>query len=288
MTPPVARPTQTVTVSRRQLWQESAGIAVSAVGFGFVYGLAARGAGFSLIEAMAMSLIVFAGAAEFAAVGYVVAGLAWPGVIVLTALLNARHLLYSAALAPWLKDRPVAERAAMAHVLTDEAFALSIAHFRRIGRPDRRGYWIAAIAATFIPWNLATLAGVTLGGQIADPSRLGLDVVFPAAMAGLCVGLITGRREVVAAAVGATVAVLVSLAVGTGVGIVAGGVIGPLAGMLVPRGAAHEEAPIGTGASAEHYSMPAVPHTAFEQADRADGPRTGDRPGPDEPMGPAS
>ncbi len=283
MTPPVAGPTQTVASSRRQLWQESAGIAVSAVGFGFVYGLAARGAGFSPIEAMAMSLIVFAGAAEFAAVGYVVAGLAWPGVIVLTALLNARHLLYSAALAPWLKDRPIAERAAMAHVLTDEAFALSIAHFRRIGRPDRRGYWIAAIAATFIPWNLATLAGVTLGGQIADPSRLGLDVVFPAAMAGLCVGLITGRREVVAAAVGATVAVMVSLAVGTGVGIVAGGVIGPLAGMLVPRASAHEEAPIGTPASAEHYSMPGVPHTAFDQADRADGLGTSDTLADDDP-----
>ena len=104
----------------------------------------------------------------------------------------------------------------MAHLLTDEAFALSIAHFQRIGRADDRGYWIGAVVATFIPWNLATLAGVTLGGQIADPSRLGLDVVFPAAMAGLCVGLITGRRELVAAAVGATVGVVVSLAVGTG------------------------------------------------------------------------
>ena len=130
---------------------------------------------------------------------------AWPGpgVILLTALLNARHLLYSAALAPWLRDRPAAKRAAMAHLLTDEAFALSIAHFQRLGRADDRGYWIGAVGATFIPWNLATLAGVPLGGQITDPSRFGLDVVFPAAMAGLCVGLITGRRELVAAAVGA-------------------------------------------------------------------------------------
>ena len=130
--------------ARRRLWQESAGIAVSATGFGFVYGLAARGAGFSPLEAMAMSVLVFAGAAQFAAVGYVAGGLAWPGVILLTALLNARHLLYSAALAPWLRDRPVAKRAVMAHVLTDEAFALSIAHFRRLGRADDRGYWIAA------------------------------------------------------------------------------------------------------------------------------------------------
>ena len=106
-----------------------------------------------------MSVIVFAGAAQFAAVGYVASGLAWPGIILLTALLNARHLLYSAALAPWLRGSPVGRRAAMAHLLTDEAFALAISHFRRIGRADERGYWFGAFVVTFIPWNLATLAG---------------------------------------------------------------------------------------------------------------------------------
>ena len=189
--------------SRRQLAVGALGIAVSATGFGFVYGLSARDAGFSPIEAMAMSTLVFAGAAQFAAVGYIAGGLAWPGVILLTGLLNARHLLYSAALAPWLRDTPRPRRALMAHLLTDEAFALSIAHFERLGRPDERGYWIAAIASTFIPWNLATLAGVTVGAQIPDPTRFGLDVVFPAAMVGLAVGLLTGRRELVAALGGA-------------------------------------------------------------------------------------
>ena len=117
-----------------------------------------------------MSIIVFAGAAQFAAVGYVASGLAWPGIILLTALLNARHLLYSAALAPWLRRVPFGRRAVMAHLLTDEAFALSIGHFRRIGRTDDRGYWLAAIGSTFIPWNVATLAGVLLGAQIPDPA----------------------------------------------------------------------------------------------------------------------
>ena len=63
----------------------------------------------------------------------------------------------------------------------------------------------------FIPWNLATLAGVLLGGAIPDPSRFGLDIVFPAAMAGLAVGLATGRREVVAAGAGAAIGVVLSL-----------------------------------------------------------------------------
>lgn len=243
-------------VSRRRLAVEALGIAVSAMGFGFVYGLSAREAGFSPLEAVAMSTLVFAGAAQFAAVGYVAGGLAWPGVILLTALLNARHLLYSAALAPWLRTTPRPRRALMAHLLTDEAFALSIAHFERLGRSDERGYWIAAISSTFIPWNLATLAGVTLGAQIPDPTRFGLDVVFPAAMVGLAVGLLTGRRELVAALGGAILGVAFSLLAGPGVGVIVGGLGGPLLGMAVPRAISDEATALGTPASAERYAMP--------------------------------
>src|SRR5687768_12868868 len=239
------------------------GIAVSAVGFGFVYGLAAREAGMSPIEVVAMSTIVFAGAAQFAAVGYVVAGLAWPAIVLLTALLNARHLLYSAALAPWLRRVPFWRRAVMAHLLTDEAFALTIAHYQRVGRTDERGFWIAAIASTFIPWNVATVAGSVLGGQIPDPNRFGIDIIFPAAMIGLAVGLVTGRRELIAAMVGAGVGVIVGLLTSPSIGIVAGGLVGPAVGLLVPASAARETAPLGTPASAERYSMPGtrVEHT---------------------------
>jgi 4-azaleucine resistance transporter AzlC len=239
---PALTDTVEVQASRRRLLADSAGIAVSAAGFGFVFGLSAREAGFSPVEAMAMSIIVFGGASQFAAVGYVASGLAWPGILLLTALLNARHLLYSAALRPWLRDVPLPRRAVMAHLLTDEAFALSISHFRRIGRTDERGYWIGAIVATFIPWNLATLGGVVLGAQIPDPGRLGIDVIFPAAMIGLAVGLITGRRELVAAIVGAGIAVTVALASSPSIGIVAGGIIGPLVALLVPKGISTETA----------------------------------------------
>jgi len=249
-------PGTSLAESRRRLLLEALGIGVSAAGFGFVFGLAARDAGYSPIEAIAMSTIVFAGAAQFAAVGYVASGLAWPGVVFLTALLNARHLLYSAALAPWLREVPLWRRAVMAHLLTDEAFALTIGHFRRVGRTDERGYWIAAIASTFIPWNLATIGGVLLGAQIPDPARFGIDIIFPAAMIGLAVGLVTGRRELVAAITGAGVGVVVALLTAPSIGIVVGGVVGPAVGLLIPATAARETAPLGTLPSADRYAMP--------------------------------
>jgi 4-azaleucine resistance transporter AzlC len=220
--------------ARRQLIVDGLGIVASAAGFGFVYGLSARTAGFSPVEASAMSVLVFAGAAQFAAVGYVAGGFSWLGIVLLTAFLNARHLLYSAALAPWLAGHPRLERGVMAHLLTDEAFALTISHFRRVGFGDRWGYWFAGVVATFIPWNLATIGGVLVGEALPDPETLGLDVVFPAAMAGLAVALATGRREVVAAIVGAVLGVGIGLAWDPAIGIIAGGLLGPLVAMAAP------------------------------------------------------
>ncbi len=215
---------------------DSLGIVASAGGFGLVYGLSARAAGFSPLEASAMSVIVFAGASQFAAVGYVLGGFSWAGIVFLTAFINARHLLYSAGLAPYLDNRPRWLRAVMAHFTTDDTFALAVSHFRRIGRADAPGYWWAAIGVTFIPWNVATIAGVLLGGSIPEPARFGLDVIFPAAMFGLAVGLVTGRRELVAAIVGAVIAVGVSLAWDPAAGLLAGGLFGPLAGLATRPG----------------------------------------------------
>ena len=236
------------------------GIVASAAGFGVVFGLTARGAGFSVIEAVAFSTIVFAGASQFAAAGMVAAGFGWPAIVLLTGLVNARHALYAAALAPWLRGRPRSERAAMAHVLTDEAFALSLVHFRRLGYPDRRGYWLAAIGGVFIPWNLATLLGYLGGQAIPDPALLGLDIVFPAAMAGLAVGLVTGRREAVALAAGVVIALAVGLAIDPRLGVVAGGLLGPAAGLAVPR---------RDPAVPERDELPADPDT-FATPDRSE------------------
>lgn len=240
--------------ARRQLALDGLGIIASGIGFGFVYGLAARtDAGFSPIDVAAMSVIAFAGAAQFAAIGYVATGVPWGVIGILTGLLNARHILYSAAIAPWFRGRSFGERALAAHFLTDESFALSIPHFRRLGRFDAFGYWFVGIVVDFLPWLVGSLAGVLLGNAIVDPERLGIDVIFAAAMAGLAVVLITGRRELVAAVVGAIVGVGVSLAVSTTVGVIAGGVVGPAVGLLVPAARAQERAPIGSEASADHY-----------------------------------
>jgi predicted branched-subunit amino acid permease len=162
--------------------------------------------------------------------------------MVLTALLNARHLLYSAALAPWFAARSRLERAASAHVLTDEAFALALPAFRTLGRHDRATYALAA-AIPAVPWMTATTVGLIGGSLLPDPTALGIDVVFPAAMGGLAVALLTDRRSVVAAVSGALVGVAVALASQPSVGILVGGLAGPAIALAVPGPRADHTAP---------------------------------------------
>jgi predicted branched-subunit amino acid permease len=234
---------------RRRLLVDGFGIAVSAAAFAAVFGLAARQAGFSLLEAMSQSLFVFAGAAQFAAVGLVAQGVPWLGIVVLTAALNSRHALYSAALAPWFVGSSRRQRAAAAFVLTDECFALALPAFRRLGRLDLPTYAIAALAV-WLPWEAASAVGY-LGGQLLpDPRALGIDVVFPAAMAGLAVALVVDSRSLAAAVIGAGVGLGVALAVQPSVGVIIGGLAGPGVAMLLvrPTGSAaetREDAPDG-------------------------------------------
>jgi 4-azaleucine resistance transporter AzlC len=245
--------------ARRRLILDAAGLSVSAIGFGVVYGLAARNGGFSLIEVMAMSAFVLAGAAQFAAVGLVAGGAPWLAILLLTTLLNARHILYSATLAPWLAGRRRRERAAVAYVLTDETFGLTLPHFRSLGRADVPGYWIATLF--IVPtWFLASLVGY-LGGQgIPDPTRFGIDVVFPAAMAGIAAALVTGRRELLAAVAGAAIAVAVGLFLGPSAGIVAGGLLAPLVALLVRHAPPSSEIEAAeTAAMAEGFAFAPPP-----------------------------
>jgi 4-azaleucine resistance transporter AzlC len=222
----------TVEQSRKQLLRDALAIAAYAVPVGMVYGLLTIQAHFSLIDVVVSSTVVLAGGSQFAAAGLVKDHAAWLAIAGVTLLVNARHLLYSASIAPYMAGRTRTERAVMAHFLTDETFALALAHFRRIGRFDARGYWVAAMAI-FIPWTIGSALGYLAGGAV-DTRRLGLDVAFPAAMAGLSLGMVSGRRDVAAALGAVAVAVPVGLAAGPSVGLVAGAVIGPFVGLAVP------------------------------------------------------
>jgi len=200
------------------------------VPFGLVLGVTMAGTVVGAGWGFATSFIIFAGAAQLATVQLLNDGTAL-AVVVLTALvINIRHLMYSAALAPAFRDFPPRWRAALPYLLTDQTFAVSTLRFERATDPVyRRWFFFGTGVALWVPWQLSTLTGVVLGAQI--PESLGLGFAIPLVFLVLLIPVVQTRPGLIAAIVGGGVAVLASGAP-YGLGLVVGAVAGIAAGVV--------------------------------------------------------
>ena len=157
-------------------------LAPGVVAFGLLYGVMARQVGFSPWQAWAMSLIVHAGSAQFTALGMWEATGAIP-IILTTLVINLRHLLMGASVAPHLRGLHPLWKALLALWMSDESYALAIAEYER-GRGSHR-YFLGANVGIYLAWPTSGLLGALVGTAIPDPGRYGLDLVFPLAFLGL-------------------------------------------------------------------------------------------------------
>lgn len=144
--------------------------------YGSVFGGLAVQAGLRPVEVWAMSVLVFAGAAQFVAVPMIVAGVSPAAVILTTYVVNMRHYLMAATLAPSFRGFSRRWLALVAHGINDESFAVATA---RAVPPDPWVFLgsVAAIGGAFVG---GVPVGTQLGGLVADPARYGLDFAFPA------------------------------------------------------------------------------------------------------------
>jgi predicted branched-subunit amino acid permease len=147
------------------------------------------------------------------------------------ALLNLRHALYSASVAPALAHLPRRWKAVLAYLLTDEAYAASIARLQEAG-PHRHWYLLGAGLALWSGWQVATAAGVLLGGGL--PAGLPLDFALPLTFIAIVVPMIRSRAALASAAVAAAVA-LVGVGWPYQLGLLAAAVAGIVTGWLVAR-----------------------------------------------------
>lgn len=183
--------------------------------FGAAFGVLAASTGLDLARTMALSLLVFTGASQFAAVGVVGAGGGQVTAVASALLLGARNAFYGVALARYMTLR-LAGRAAAAQLVIDESTALALA---QPDPADRERAFLACGLSVFGFWNLGTVLGAVGGSAIGDPGALGLDAAFPAGFIALAAPAFGHRRGLVAAAVGATVALVATPFVRPGVPI---------------------------------------------------------------------
>jgi len=143
--------------------------------FAIIYGTAAVAAGLPAWIAVGMSVIVFAGSAQFIAVSLVGAGAALPVIWLTTFVVNLRHALYSATLHPVAGHWALRWRALLAFWLTDEIFAVIEKRLGEIGERDLLPYALAGAGVFYLNWVAWTVVGVGVGGQFPDLADWGLD-----------------------------------------------------------------------------------------------------------------
>lgn len=203
------------------------------VPFGVVYGAAAVSAGIPASLAIAMSSVLFAGSAQVVIVQMV--GASVPALIIVLAavLLNVRHLLYSASLAPYTRHLSRAWQWVLAYLLVDESYVVVIHNYTR-ARDAGTGHWffLGAGATLWSAWQVATVAGVLLGEAV--PPAWGLEFAIPLTFIALIVPTLTTRANL-AAAGSAAVLVLLLAAVPLKIGLLVAMLGGTLVGALVAR-----------------------------------------------------
>jgi 4-azaleucine resistance transporter AzlC len=191
----------------------------AAVGvFGVSFGVLATTAGLTAAQACAMSVLVFTGASQFAAVGVIATGGSLASAFGSALLLAARNAAYGVAMAPTFRDHPRGRRLLAAQVVIDETTAMATAQAGRRARIE--AFWVTGIAV-FTFWNLGTLVGAVAGGAIGDPEAWGLDAAFPAGYVALAVPHLRTRQGRIAAVAGVAISLTLVPLAPAGVPIVA-------------------------------------------------------------------
>jgi 4-azaleucine resistance transporter AzlC len=212
----------------RALLRDAAAIAAAMIAVGASFGAIAIAYGMPTWVPFLMSTAVFAGGAQFLAVGLLAAGNPFAAVLA-GLLLNARHLPFglavSATVGPRWRDRLIGS-----HLMTDEVVAFTLAEPEPVRR--RRTYWLIGVTL-FTSWNAGTALGVWLGGATGDPATLGLDAAFPAGLLALLMPALRDRDTRLVALFGAAVAVALTPVLPAGLPVLCA-LLG-LAALAIPR-----------------------------------------------------
>jgi 4-azaleucine resistance transporter AzlC len=199
--------------------------------FGMIYGALAINAGLSKAASQLMSSIVFAGSAQFITTQLVRE--ATPGlIIVLTiAVVNLRHMLYSASLAPYLASLSTRWKALLSYLLTDEAYAPTIIHYEKEDVTSYSHWFLLGAGLTlWITWQISTALGIFLGAAI--PAEWSLDFALPLTFIAMVVPVLR-QRPAIAAALSAGIVALVAYSLPYKLGLLLAALVGIAVGTFL-------------------------------------------------------
>lgn len=207
-------------------------LVVAAIPFGLVVGLAITESGIGSFIGWTGAPIIFAGAAHLTLVTLLGTGTAVVAAVSAALVINARHMMYSAALAPTFQKQPRWFRWLGPYALLDQMFAIVV--LRKDDDPDDfRTYYLAAAATFFTFWNIMVALGLLIGPVVPETWQLGFAI--PVMFVGIVVMSIDRYPKAVAAVVGAGVS-YVAAGLPNRAGLLVGALVGIVAGVVADRG----------------------------------------------------
>lgn len=189
--------------------RDSIPMIVGILPFGLIYGALASLAGLSLGQAFGMSLLVYAGSAQFIAISLLTLGSGAVVILLTTLVVNLRHVLYSAALQPYVGRLPQRWRVPLAFGLTDETFAVVQRRYLSRGMTEHGQWYHAGVAlALYLSWVSSSLVGTLFGQSVPNLAGWGLDFAMLATFIGIVVPALRNQPQIAAALVAGAVALL--------------------------------------------------------------------------------
>lgn len=203
---------------------------VAYIPFSLVFGVFAADLGLSVVQAVSMSAIVVAGAAQFAALGLLADDAPILIAILTGVCVNLRIVMYSASIAEHWRGATFWQRAAAAYVLHDQSYGMSIGRYMEGKEPTlagKFGWYFGVTTPTTAIWLVGATVGATLGAQI--PQSWSLDIAAPVAFLAIAAPMIRTLPHLVAGTVGVAAALLL-IDLPYGLSILTGAVLGMAAG----------------------------------------------------------
>lgn len=155
------------------------------LGIATAFGVIARASGFSTITVILMSVIIYAGSAQFTTVSMLVAGSPIASIVFATFMVNSRMILMSTTVVPYFKKDSLGKGMLIGTLLTDESFALAMNKLNYTNGKMNFSWFNTENIISYLTWVIATMIGALLGNFIEDPKKLGLDFANVAMFIGL-------------------------------------------------------------------------------------------------------
>ena len=155
------------------------------LGIATAFGVIARASGFSTITVILMSVIIYAGSAQFTTVSMLAAGSPIASIVFATFMVNSRMILMSTTVAPYFKKDSLGKGMLIGTLLTDESFALAMNKLNYTNGKMNFSWFNTENIISYSTWVIATMIGALLGNFIEDPKKLGLDFANVAMFIGL-------------------------------------------------------------------------------------------------------